>query len=260
MHFGVLFGTSVSNETLRGRLHARGLSIVTHGEFLDKPPEGCRLCMDAVQSWVLASQRAGPNGQHDLKPRPGARIQLWTCCGQGPVLFFEGKLIMLQMMMMGGRVFETSSFKQAMDSNYYPLDSMKQSVEILKNSENIDIETMEFGQYQPILAASAVNQKGAKFWLQNMGRARVQLTAQPNDAPVSDDDPTVPLTKCARLDACVRKCFNSDPPICMTVNVTQKSKDDPDPTLHDILLEWDYAAGSTVPTLLNLTMVCPASY
>lgn len=166
---------------------------------------------------------------------------------------------MLQMMMMGGRVYETSGFKQAMDSHYYPLDSMKQSVETLTNSQDIDIATMEFGQYQPILAATEVNQKGAKFWLQNVGRARVQLTAQPNKDPVSDDDPTVPLTKCARLDACVRKCFNSDPPICMSVNVTQKGAGDPDPTLHDILLVWDYEGGSKVPTHLNLTMVCPVS-
>jgi hypothetical protein len=38
MHFGALIGTSVPNETFGGRLRARGLSIVTHGEFLDKPP------------------------------------------------------------------------------------------------------------------------------------------------------------------------------------------------------------------------------
>ena len=167
---------------------------------------------------------------------------------------------MLQMMMMGGKVYETSSFKQAMDSNYYPLTSMQKSVDILKNSPNIDIATMEFGQYQPILAPTPINQKGPKFWLQNMGRARIQLNAQANTDPVSLDDPTVPLTKCARLDACVRKCFNSDPPICMQVNVTQKSKDDPDPMLHDILLVWNYDPGSKLPTLLNLTMVCPASY
>jgi hypothetical protein len=92
-----------------------------------------------------------------------------------------------------------------------------------------------------------------------VGRARVQLCAQPNTRPVSDDDPAVPLTKCALLDACVRKCFNSEPPICMQVNVTQKGKDDPDPTQHDILLVWDYEKGSKVPTLLNLTMVCPVS-
>ncbi len=166
---------------------------------------------------------------------------------------------MLQMMMMGGRVFETSEFKTAMDSHYYPLESMQQSVTILKNSQNIDIKTMQFGEYQPILAAKEINQKGAKFWLENVGRARVQLCAQPNSRAVSEDDPTVPLTKCALLDACVRKCFNSEPPICMNVNVTQKAPGDPDPTLHDILLEWDYDPGSKVPKLLNLTMVCPVT-
>jgi hypothetical protein len=165
---------------------------------------------------------------------------------------------MLQMM-MGAKVYETASFKQAMDSNYYPLESMKKSVDTLTNSPNIDIGTMEFGQYQLILAPQQVSPNGPKTWLQNVGRARVQLTAQPNQDAVSDDDPTVPLTKCARLDACVRKCFNSDPPICMTVNVTQKAKDDPDPTLHVILLVWEYESGSKVPTLLNLTMVCPAT-
>jgi hypothetical protein len=164
---------------------------------------------------------------------------------------------MLQMM-MGGKVYETSSFKQAMDSNYYPLESMQKSVDILKNSQNIDIETMEFGQYQPILAPQQISPNGPKTWLQNVGRARIQLNAQPNTRQVSKDDPAVPLTKCALLDACVRKCFNSAPAICMQVNVTQKAKDAPDPTLHDIILEWEYGNGDSVPTLLNLTMVCPA--
>lgn len=164
---------------------------------------------------------------------------------------------MLQMM-MGAKVYETSNFKQAMDSHYYPLANMKQSVAILKNSENIDIETMEFGQYQPILAPVEINPAGPKAWLKNVGFARVQLTAQPNTTPLSKDQPDViPLTKCALMDASVRKCFNSDPPICMQVNVTQKAKDAPDAHLHDIVLEWEYAAGSNVPTLLNLTMVCP---
>ena len=163
---------------------------------------------------------------------------------------------MLQMM-MGARVYETDKFKRSMDSHYYPLDRMKQSVATLKNSDNIDIETMEFGQYQPILAPQEINPKGAKFWLKNVGFARVQLTAQPNFTPLSKDEPDViPLTKCALLDASVRKCFNSDPPICMQVNVTQKAKDSPDPDQHDIVLEWEYATGSNVPTLLNLTMVC----
>ena len=136
---------------------------------------------------------------------------------------------------------------------------MKQSVAKLKNSQEIDIETMEFGQYQPILAPQEINPSGPKSWLKNVGFARLQLTAQPNTTPLSKDEPDViPLTKCALLDACVRKCFNSDPPICMSVNVTQKGAGDPDPTLHDILLVWDYEGGSKVPTHLNLTMVCPA--
>ena len=164
---------------------------------------------------------------------------------------------MLQMM-MSGRVYETVQFKQAMDSNYFPLDNMKRSVATLKNSNNIDIETMEFGQYQPILAPASINPSGPKAWLKNVGFARVDLTAQPNTKPLSrDQTDVIPLTKCALLDACVRKCFNSDPAICMQVNVTQKAKDSADPYLHDILLEWEYGKGSDVPTLLNLTMVCP---
>ena len=164
---------------------------------------------------------------------------------------------MLQMM-MAGKVYETETFKRSMDSNYYPLDSMKQSVAKLKNSDNIDIETMEFGQYQPILAPAEINPKGPKAWLKHVGFARLQLTAQSNTKPLSKDEPNVvPLTKCALMDASIRKCFNSDPPICMQVNVTQKAKDSPDPDLHDIVLEWEYGTGSDVPTLLNLTMVCP---
>jgi hypothetical protein len=164
---------------------------------------------------------------------------------------------MLQMM-MSGKVYETQTFKKSMDSHYFPLDSMKESVAKLKSSDNIDIETMEFGQYQPILAPAEINPKGPKAWLKHVGFARVQLTALPNTTPLSKDEPNViPLTKCALMDASVRKCFNTDPPICMQVNVTQKAKDSPDPNLHDIVLEWEYGTGGDVPTLLNLTMVCP---
>jgi hypothetical protein len=192
------------------------------------------------------------------QPRPDACIQHGLAADSFGIVDFEwGILIMLQMM-MGARVYETDKFKQAMDSRYYPLDSMKQSVATLKNSQNIDIETMEFGQYQPILAPSEINPSGPKAWLKNVGFARLQLTAQSNTTPLSKDQPDViPLTKCALLDACIRKCFNSDPAICMQVNVTQKAKDAANPDQHDILLEWEYGTGSNVPTLLNLTMVCP---
>jgi hypothetical protein len=164
---------------------------------------------------------------------------------------------MLQML-MGGRVYESDDFKQAMDSLYYPLANMERSVAKLTASQNIDIATMEFGQYQPILAPTQVNPTSPRDWLKHVGSARVSLTAQSNSKQLSKDEPNaIPLTKCALLDASVRKCFNSSPPICMQVNVTQRAKDDPDADKHDILLEWEYAAGSNVPTLLNLTMVCP---
>ena len=63
-----------------------------------------------------------------------------------------------------------------MDSNYYPLDNMKESVATLTELRpNIDIATMEFGQYQPILAPAEINPNGPKVWLKNVGYARVQL-------------------------------------------------------------------------------------
>ena len=165
---------------------------------------------------------------------------------------------MLQMM-MGGRVYETSAFKKAMDSHYYPLENMKQSVEILTNSQDIDIATMEFGQYQPILAPDAGQAERPKTWLKNMGFARIHLTDMPNTTPLSRDEPdVVPLTQCALLDASIRKCFNSN---AADLHEGQyhpaTGRNSADPELHDILLDWEYAHGSNVPTLLNLTMVCP---
>src|SRR4051812_30839928 len=163
---------------------------------------------------------------------------------------------MLQMM-MGGRVYTTEAHKRAMDSNYYPLENMKRSVETLKNAPNIDIATMEYGQYQLILAPAQIAPKGVKYWLKDMGFARIQLNAVPNTQPLSRDQPDViPLTRLALLDTCMRKCFNSDPPICMQTNVIQKAKDSPDPGMHDVMLEWEYEKGGDVPTLLNFTMVC----
>jgi hypothetical protein len=163
---------------------------------------------------------------------------------------------MLQMM-MGAKVYEADDFIQTMDSKYYPLESMVKSVEFLKSREDIDIETMNFGQYQPLLAPDAVKAgKSPKFWWQEVGRARMSLARQPNTDPVyAGDTGAAPLTRCDLLDACVRKCFNSDPPICMNVNVTQKSQDDPNPDQHAIELVWESKDGAL--SMLILTMVCP---
>lgn len=160
---------------------------------------------------------------------------------------------------MGGRVFNNQQFKDHMNSNYYPLDNMKKSVATLKASNQIDIETLEYGEYQQILSPPHTwPGGGGRVWLREMGRARIDLTAQANTTPLSNDEPTViPLTRCALLDAALRKCFNSQPdPIPMLIDVMEKRANEPSPDRHDIRLAWDYGKDSK-PTLLRWTMVCP---
>jgi hypothetical protein len=64
--------------------------------------------------------------------------------------------------------------------------------------------------------------------------------------------------KCALLDASIRKCFNSEPPIPIWMDTTQHQDDDANSDQHEIRLIWEYANGEDkAPTLLRLTMVCP---
>jgi hypothetical protein len=166
---------------------------------------------------------------------------------------------MSQATILGGRFYNNPQFKALMNSLYYPLDNMKKSVDKLKNaSDQIDIETMEYGQYQPILAARDTwPNKGGAAWLREMGQARIDLSAQPNDVPL---DGTVPLTKCALLDASLRKCFNSDPPICIKIDVMEHKQDDPKADTHEVGLVWHHENGpDKPPTLLEFTMICPFS-
>jgi hypothetical protein len=161
---------------------------------------------------------------------------------------------MSQVSIFGGRTYNNPAFKAEMNRQYATVDAMKASLAILKASNQIDVATLQFGQYQPILAPQAVGTS----WMREMGFARVQLSAQPNTTALSNNEPgIVPLTKCDLLDACVRKCFNSQPdPIPMVIDVTEKNENSKDPSLHDILLVWDYGADGK-PTRLHLTMVCP---
>lgn len=161
---------------------------------------------------------------------------------------------MSQLNIFGGKTYNNPRFKAEMNCHYATVEAMKKSLAILQASNHIDVATMEFGQYQPILAQEAVG----RSWLREMGFARVQLSAQPNTAALSNDEPgIVPLTKCDLLDASVRRCFNSKPdPIPMVIDVTEKNASSKDPGLHDILLVWDYGADGK-PTRLHLTMVCP---
>lgn len=66
----------------------------------------------------------------------------------------------------------------------------------------------------------------------------------------------VPLTKLGLLDATVRKCFNSEPPIPMQVDIQEQPQDSPNAAQHDIRLVWTYGSDG-IPTLLRFTMICP---
>jgi hypothetical protein len=159
-----------------------------------------------------------------------------------------------------GITYNNPAFKAAMNKHYATVDAMKASIKILQDSGQVDLPTMLYGQYQPILAPSAVSVRTGKNqgWLRDMGFARMQLSRQSSTTPLSLDEPDiVPLTKCDLLDASLRKCFNSDPPIPITIDVAEKKHDAPDPGIHDVKLVWDYPAGSKVPSRLYFTMICP---
>ncbi|MET0675299.1 MAG: hypothetical protein ABW175_05825 [Bradyrhizobium sp.] len=162
---------------------------------------------------------------------------------------------------LGGAIFNDPTYKDHINRFYYPLDAMKRSVATLKAaSDRIDIATMEFGQYQPVLSPLQSWPEGkGKHWWREMGRARIDLTAQASSMSLSNDEPDVkPPTKCALLDAAIRKCFNSQPdPIPMLIDVEEQPHDSPNANTHDIRVVWEYGGSGSVPTLLRLTMVCP---
>ncbi|MGY4472912.1 hypothetical protein [Bradyrhizobium sp. USDA 3364] len=157
----------------------------------------------------------------------------------------------------GGAIYNNQQFKDHMNKLYHPIDAMRASVAKLKASDQIHMATMEYGQYQPVLSPLRDWPFGAgQYWTKEMGQARLDLTNQPNTTPLSKDEPDViPLTRCALLDACLRKCFNSEPdPICIIVDVEDLPAGS---KVHEVKLEWEYAADSTRPTLLRFTMCCP---
>lgn len=158
---------------------------------------------------------------------------------------------------LGGAVSKDPIFHGDMNAHYATVDDMKASVVSLKQA-GLDVATMEFGQYQPVLEPNAIGKLGAGWWQREVTKARTQLSAQANTTPLSRDEPKViPPTKCALLDACVQKCFKSNEPIPMTIKVNMKKQTDADLNQHDIVLDWVYEVSSDVPKRLYLTMVCP---
>lgn len=157
---------------------------------------------------------------------------------------------------MAAKPYNNQQFKDHMNSLYYPLSAMQRSVEILKSK--LDLSTLKFGDYQSILSPLDrwPGDTGEK-WMKSKEYARRGLASQINSAPLAADEPdVVPLTKCDLLDASVRKCFNSQPPIPMKIDVQEQPEHSPNATQHDIRLVWTYGDDG-VPTLLRLTMVCP---
>ncbi|MGY4299482.1 hypothetical protein ACVWXN_007577 [Bradyrhizobium sp. i1.4.4] len=146
---------------------------------------------------------------------------------------------------MGSRTYTGASFKDLMNDNYFPLENMQRSVDILKASPDIHVPTLEYGQYHLILTPADKWPDGsAAYWHKEKGRARVDLTTQLNTVPLSKDEPgVIPLTRCALLDACVRKCFNSEPPIPMKTNIITHAASDAYADRHEIRLEWEYDNG-----------------
>ena len=161
-----------------------------------------------------------------------------------------------------GAIYDNEQFKQLMNGNYFPLENMKRSVAILKASDQIDIRTMEWGQYQVILTPrERWPDRTANAWFKSFGQARIQLSAQQNATPLSmDERVVVPPSKCALLDASIRKCFNSEPPIPMWMDTRQHEREAANSEQHEIRLVWEYGNGEDrAPTLLRLTMICPCS-
>lgn len=160
---------------------------------------------------------------------------------------------------LGGRTYNNPAFKAQMNSLYATVDAMNASIKKLRDSGQIDLATMLYGQYQPILAPQAVFPRGDKMvWLREMGFARVQLSLQRNTTPLYEDErDVVPLTRCDLLDASLRKCFNSTPPIPIVIDVMEQQEGSANQDIHEVKLVWEYAAGGKVPSRLNFTMICP---
>ena len=157
---------------------------------------------------------------------------------------------------LGGALYNNPDYKNLMNDLYYPIENMRKTVERLKASPDIDLETLQYGQYQPILVPrDRWPHKGGQAWLREMGQVRIHLGEQLNNELL---DGAVPLTRCGLMDASLRKCFNSDPPICIRIDVWEHKKDDPKADTHEVSLVWEYANGhDKPPTLLKFSMICP---
>ena len=163
--------------------------------------------------------------------------------------------VTIQGMVLGGKFFSL------MNARYSTVQAMQENVAALdKASAQINRATMEYGQYQSLLVPfDQWPSTAADSWLKTVTGMRANLTGQSNTNALSPDEPNnTPNTKCTLLDAAIRKCFNSSPPIPFQVSVAEQPKDSPDANNHAIGLDWAYANGQgKPPTFLTLSITCP---
>lgn len=171
----------------------------------------------------------------------------------------RGGLVMGKLTIAGGNL--SGRFFSLMNARYASVESMTKNIAILDAAAlQIDRHTMEYGQYQPVLVPFDQWPAGAAAaWTKTVGNMRLNLADQLNNDPLSLDEGTNrPKTRCALLDAAIRKCFNSPKPIPFTVKVAQQAQNSPDAKVHSIELDWDYDDGlDKQPTFLTLTITCP---
>ena len=157
----------------------------------------------------------------------------------------------------GGVVFTNAAFIAYINNFYNPLSHMQNSKNALL-AHKLDLTKIKWGDYQEILSPLGIwPGRSGGSWHVLRDQARLDLSSLPNTQRLTRDDPTPYPTRVDLLDAAVRKCFNSDPPIPMLIDINDKKAGDDNPLLHDIVLDWDYGEDGS-PTLLKWTMRCPA--
>lgn len=156
-------------------------------------------------------------------------------------------------------IFADKKFLDAMNTNYTK-EKMPYSVKKLKEwadplGKKLDLSQLKWGEYQDILTPKEKwPGQTHPMWSKSLQEARDSLAKQRNTQALSPQDSQVPATKVDLADAAIRKCFNSNPPLPMIVNVTMKREIDADPKLHDLGIEWVEIDGTMT---LKFTMVCP---
>ncbi len=71
----------------------------------------------------------------------------------------------------GVTIYMTSAFKNFWGDHYSTVPKMRKSVATLKASPSrIDLPTLQYGQYQPVLVPKAEWEKfGSKYWAKEVG-------------------------------------------------------------------------------------------